>query len=489
MDCRRSARRRVRGAPRRSRRRAAAQRVAAVRRCVEAPPETRQRLGRRERSRTRARCARAGLARARSAARVAGADAARDPRVPRICLRRAEPGRRGDLGLHRRGARRPGQTSRPLTISSSCCGSPPRAARGWSPGRAAALAGPAIVARAAGSPGAATDDVSHTTRRGRRARSRSCRSGLRFSRTVARASVRRALRLPPPERRAELLPPSLAAAGVVLLGLAAAQPALTRTSSPRVRRDVQALFVLDTSRSMAASSSPTAPTRLDRAAAAAVRLRAAIPQVESGVLTLTDRVLPDLLPVADVQGFDGVVQRAVRIESPPPRDTSVRATSYGALGDIAAGNDFAPTATRRIVVLLTDGESNPVQSGDLAGKLAAATGLPLCGDPLLAGRRVRLRRRGQGRGGVPARSLRPDDPARPRRGAWRAELRGDPGRARRPRTSAASPEAGRPCARYGSRPKSRSARPLRRPGRLLALPRCACFLWRLRLPGIRLRRQ
>jgi hypothetical protein len=187
-------------------------------------------------------------------------------------------------------------------------------------------------------------------------------------------AVRRALRLPPPERRAELLPPSLAAAGIVLLGLAAAQPALTRNSSPRVRSDVQALFVLDTSRSMAAASSPSAPTRLDRAAAAAVRLRAAIPQVESGVLTLTDRVLPDLLPVADVQGFDGVVQRAVRIESPPPRASAVRATSYGALADIASGNDFGPSTTRRIVVLLTDGESNPVQSGDLAGQLAAGRG-------------------------------------------------------------------------------------------------------------------
>jgi hypothetical protein len=187
-------------------------------------------------------------------------------------------------------------------------------------------------------------------------------------------SVRRSLRLPPPERRAELLPLLLAAAGTVLLGLAAAQPALIHTSSPQVRRDVQALFVLDTSRSMAAASTPTSRTRLDRAAAAAVRLRAAIPQVESGVLTLTDRVLPDLLPVGDVGGFDGVVERAVRIESPPPRDTSVRATSYSVLGDIPASNAFAPSASRRIVILLTDGESNPVQAGDLAGKLAAGHG-------------------------------------------------------------------------------------------------------------------
>jgi hypothetical protein len=187
-------------------------------------------------------------------------------------------------------------------------------------------------------------------------------------------AVRRALRLPPPERRADVLRPSLAAAGVALLGLAVAQPALTRTSSPRVRADVQAVFVLDTSRSMAASSSPTAPTRLDRAVSAAVRLREAIPEVESGVLTLTDRVLPDLLPVPDRQGFAAVVERAVRIESPPPRSSHVRATRYGALADIASGNVFAPTASRRLVVLLTDGESNPVQAGALARALPSSRG-------------------------------------------------------------------------------------------------------------------
>jgi hypothetical protein len=180
--------------------------------------------------------------------------------------------------------------------------------------------------------------------------------------------ARRVLRLPAPGRR--LLQPALATAGVALLGLAAAQPALTRTSRNEVRRDVQAVFVLDISRSMAASASPTSPTRLDRAVADAVRLRAAIPEVEAGVLTLTDRVLPDLLPVADRPGFDGVVERAVRIESPPPRSSGVRATSYDALAGIASGNVFPPTAKRRIVVLLSDGESNTVQTGDVARALA-----------------------------------------------------------------------------------------------------------------------
>lgn len=181
--------------------------------------------------------------------------------------------------------------------------------------------------------------------------------------------VRKRLRLPPPERATELRP-LLAASAVGLLGFAAAQPALTRSSHPRSRTDVQAVFVLDTSRSMAAATTPTSPTRLDRAAAAAITLRSAIPDVPAGVLTLTDRVLPDLLPVPDVSGFDGVVNRAVRIESPPPQATSVRATTYSALGQIASGDVFPPSATRRIVVLLTDGESGPVGTSQLARSLA-----------------------------------------------------------------------------------------------------------------------
>jgi hypothetical protein len=181
--------------------------------------------------------------------------------------------------------------------------------------------------------------------------------------------VRRRLGLPAPERSTGIRP-LLAAAAIALLGLAAAQPVLTRTARPRTRTDVQALFVLDVSRSMAASRSPSSPTRLDRAAAAAIKLRDAIPDVPSGVLTLTDRVLPDLLPVPDRAGFVGVVNRAVRIESPPPEQTAARATSYSALSQIASGNDFAPEAKKRIVVLLTDGESGAVQTTDVAHALA-----------------------------------------------------------------------------------------------------------------------
>ena len=186
--------------------------------------------------------------------------------------------------------------------------------------------------------------------------------------------VRRALGLEAAPTRTGLLRPALAAAGIVLLGLAAAQPVLEHRSSQRVRKDVEALFVLDTSRSMAASATATSPTRLDRAIAAAVRLRSSIPEVPSGVATLTDRVLPDLLPVAGTDSFDAVVRRAVAIESPPPENSNVRATTYDALAQIASGNYFDPAASRRIVVLLTDGESNPIDAGQVARDLPAAKG-------------------------------------------------------------------------------------------------------------------
>jgi hypothetical protein len=193
--------------------------------------------------------------------------------------------------------------------------------------------------------------------------------GLRRAR-----DVQRSLRLPSPGKwrgRRRLL----GVAGIVAaLTLAAAQPALTHESRLRVRRDVQVLFVVDVSRSMAASERAGSPSRLDRATAAAVQLRAAVPTVAAGVATLTDRVLPDLLPVADRIGFDEVMTRAVAIESPPPQASAVRATSFDALGSIPGAGYFARGTASRLVVVLTDGESSPVQTDELVRAFGSAAG-------------------------------------------------------------------------------------------------------------------
>jgi hypothetical protein len=187
-------------------------------------------------------------------------------------------------------------------------------------------------------------------------------------------SVQRALRLsaPPAWRgRARL---ACTAGVVAALTLAATQPALTREARLRVRRDVQALFVVDTSRSMAASGRAGSPTRLDRATAAAVRLRASVPELAAGVATLTDRVLPDLLPVPDRAGFDEVMTRGVEIESPPPKSTAVRATSFDALASIPGNGYFAPGTASKLVVVLTDGESEPAQTDELARAFGSSPG-------------------------------------------------------------------------------------------------------------------
>jgi von Willebrand factor type A domain len=198
--------------------------------------------------------------------------------------------------------------------------------------------------------------------------------GAAASSRVRVAAVARRLGLDPPPGWWVGPRIAVAAAATVLLGLAAAQPVLNDQTVVRTRSDIAVLFVLDTSRSMAASLTPTSPTRLARAKQAAVRLRAAIPDVPAGVATLTDRVLPDLLPVPDTAGFDAVVERGVTIEDPPPITEATNATSYAALGNIAAGNYFTKRTTRRVIVLLTDGESNPFDPDQLAHKLSPQAG-------------------------------------------------------------------------------------------------------------------
>jgi hypothetical protein len=186
------------------------------------------------------------------------------------------------------------------------------------------------------------------------------------------ASVRRLLELRPPRGGVDVgLLVSLAAV-VLVLALVAAQPALSHTQRQRVRTDAQVLFVLDVSQSMAASSGPRGSTRLERATSAAMRLRSSIPEVPSGVATLTDRVLPNLLPVPDAAAFDATLAQTVAINEPPPRELNVRATNFEALAAVPTSGYFDPSATHRAVVLLTDGESSFFDTAAVGRALAAA---------------------------------------------------------------------------------------------------------------------
>ena len=178
------------------------------------------------------------------------------------------------------------------------------------------------------------------------------------ARRVERAHVE--LRLAAP-RRAGALPLAAALVAVVgFLALAAAQPVVDWTKTRYARADAQAFFVFDTSRSMLAAPAPGAPNRFDRARAAALRIRAALGEVPVGVASLTDRALPHLFPTASTAAFAGTVQRAIGIERPPPSEGfNVRVTALSALSSFATQTFFSPAAHRRLLVVLTDGETRP----------------------------------------------------------------------------------------------------------------------------------
>jgi hypothetical protein len=182
--------------------------------------------------------------------------------------------------------------------------------------------------------------------------------------------ARRLLRLPPSGDAQRLRHVVLITAPVLLLTLAAMQPAVRTQSSVRARTDAQAFVVLDTSRSMLAAPSPGAATRLATAKRLALQLAQRLPGIPLGAATFTDRVLPDLFPTSDSAAFDSVVN-SVGIEDPPPRDVNTVATTFDALTELATEGFFAPSAHRRAVVLITDGESRAFDPANVADTLSS----------------------------------------------------------------------------------------------------------------------
>jgi hypothetical protein len=178
-------------------------------------------------------------------------------------------------------------------------------------------------------------------------------------------------------RRPAVVAAVLAALVFVLLGVAAAQPALRTTERVGVRTRSQVFYVVDVSRSMAAADAPGRPTRLDRARSVVARLHAAAPDVPSGLAGLTDRVLPYLFPTAGSTAFDETLARSVRIESPPPQQVATNATSFGALAALARDGFFDRGTTRRTCVVVTDGETKPYSSGTVANALGGDRGCRL----------------------------------------------------------------------------------------------------------------
>jgi hypothetical protein len=187
--------------------------------------------------------------------------------------------------------------------------------------------------------------------------------------------VRAALRLPDPMRSGRALLIGCLAAVPLLLGIAAMQPIVDIEARHITRTDAECWFVIDTSRSMVASRTPTSPTRFERAANAALRLRSSVGTVPSGIASLTDRLLPHLFPTPDKAVFSATVKRSMGVDRPPPGTYNVTATTLGSLAGLAAQNYYTRPAKRRVAVVFTDAESRSFPTGGVGALFRRRPGI------------------------------------------------------------------------------------------------------------------
>jgi len=187
--------------------------------------------------------------------------------------------------------------------------------------------------------------------------------------------VRSLLGLPAPGRAWSLASVAAVCLAGVLLALAASRPVVRDTHSRYLRTDAEAIFAIDVSRSMLAAGSPTGPTRIARAKKDAERLRAAIPDVPSGVASFTDRVLPNLFPTPDAATFEATAERSVGIERPPPGGNALTVTTFDALAAVSKDAYFTPGRPRRLLVILSDAESRDFDVGLVRRELGPRAGV------------------------------------------------------------------------------------------------------------------
>jgi hypothetical protein len=181
------------------------------------------------------------------------------------------------------------------------------------------------------------------------------------------ARLRAVLRLPEPRPRSRTTIVAALVAACGILALAAAQPVIATARVVDERSDAQVFVVLDTSRSMLAASDPDAPTRLERAEAIAKNVSRSLPEVPVGLASMTDRLLPHAFPTTNQRVLEETLDKTLSIESPGPTSYfSERATTFDSLTSAPLLGYFPPAAKKRVLVVLTDGESRPITE-DLGG--------------------------------------------------------------------------------------------------------------------------
>jgi Mg-chelatase subunit ChlD len=158
-----------------------------------------------------------------------------------------------------------------------------------------------------------------------------------------------------------------AVAAVLLAAVAAAQPALPGTAVRMTRADAQVWVTIDTSNSMLARPSQEGSTRLSQTRAFAAALRGQLASVPVGLAAMTDRVLPLLPPTSDQSIFSTVLKHTMKPDTPPPHSDfrGLVATSLDLLQQVPQ-QDFFGHAKRRVMVVITDGETRGFKPAQIA---------------------------------------------------------------------------------------------------------------------------
>jgi hypothetical protein len=175
--------------------------------------------------------------------------------------------------------------------------------------------------------------------------------------------VRETLGLSEPARGPGRLLLAALVAVPLLAGVAAAQPVIDRSETLQERADAEVFFVLDTSRSMLAAEGPEEPTRFQRARAAALELRTRLAEVPAGLAQMTDWTLPHLFPTVGASSFRATLSRSIEVGSAGSSGSDLLSTDLNALDVFARQDLFSPEARKRLLVVLTDGESERVEPG------------------------------------------------------------------------------------------------------------------------------
>lgn len=183
-------------------------------------------------------------------------------------------------------------------------------------------------------------------------------------------AVREATGAALPGRRSWLRYAVAVAALTALLALAVTQPVLLVDRVRHERTDAEAWVIVDTTRSMLAASAASAPNRFARARRIAEEVRERLADIPVGLATITDRTLPNVFPTTDEKAYRAALERSIGVGRPPPGGYEGIGTAFEALATVQDAGFFDQPATKRLIIVLSDGETRPLSAEKLARDLS-----------------------------------------------------------------------------------------------------------------------